>query len=156
MSGYGFKKLIGELDVSEEEKFRKNPKKEKFRKELGRTDCIFWISRSRNPYPENLSPIGAKKTYFRSDRKFWYFLHHFHHFWLINQGYNQIMKVFGPNGRREHTLAENFSTESPVLVASRPPACSNGGTQDFLPNFSANSKFHFFSSDVSGHFSMTF
>ena len=51
------------------------------------------------------------------------------------------MKVFGPNGRREHTLAENFSTESPVLVASRPPACSNGGTQDFLPNFSANSKF---------------
>ena len=37
-----------------------------------------------------------------------------------------------------------FSIESPVFVASRPPACSNGGTQVFLPNFSAKSKFHFF------------
>ena len=66
------------------------------------------------------------------------------------------MKVFGPNGRHEATLAENFSIESPVFVASRPPACSNDGTQVFLPNFSANSKFQFFSSDVSGHFLMTF
>ena len=55
------------------------------------------------------------------------------------------MKVFGPNGRHEATLAGNFNIESSVLVASRPPACSNGGTQDCLPNFSANSQFHFFS-----------
>ena len=66
------------------------------------------------------------------------------------------MKVFGPNGRREATFSKNFSIESPVFVTSRPPACSNGGTQDCLPNFSANSKFQFFFSDVSGHFLMAF
>ena len=39
-----------------------------------RTECVFWISRSRNPNPENLSPIGATpKPYFRPDRKFWSF-----------------------------------------------------------------------------------
>ena len=32
--------------------------------------------------------------------------------------------------------SENFSTKRPVLVASRPPACSNGGTQVFFyPTF---------------------
>ena len=54
------------------------------------------------------------------------------------------MKVFGPNGRREATFSENFSIESPVFVTSRPPLCYNDGTQDFLPNFLANSKFQFF------------
>ena len=64
------------------------------------------------------------------------------------------MKVFGPNGHHEATLAEHFSIESPVFMASRPPACSNDGTQYFLLNFSANSQFavSVFSSDVSGHF----
>ena len=66
------------------------------------------------------------------------------------------MKVFGPNGRRKATFSKNFNIESPVFVTSRPPPCYNDGTQDFLPNFSANFKFHFFSSDVSGHFLITF
>ena len=82
-------------------------------------------------------------------------LHHFHHFCTINLGYRTIFKGFGPNGRHEATLAENFCIESPVFVASRPPACSNGGTQVFLLNFSANSQFQILFSDVSGHFSMT-
>ena len=80
----------------------------------------------------------------------------FHYFWMMNQGCTPTFKVFGPNGRDEAISAENFGIESPVFVASRPPACSNGGTQDFLPNFSANSKFQVLSSDVSGHFLMTF
>ena len=42
-----------------------------------------------------------------------------------------MIKVFGPNGRHKALSAENFSIESPVFVASRPPACSNDGTQDF-------------------------
>ena len=35
---------------------------------------------------------------------------------MINQGYNPIFKVFGPNGCHKATLAENFSIESPVFV----------------------------------------
>ena len=66
------------------------------------------------------------------------------------------MKVFGPNGRRKATFSENFSIESPVFVAPRPPPCYNDGTQVFLPNFSANPKLQFFFSDVSGHFLITF
>ena len=62
---------------------------------------------------------------------------------MINEGCSLISEVLGPKRRHEATLAENFSIESPVFVASRPPACSNGGTQDFLFNFSANSQFQF-------------
>ena len=80
----------------------------------------------------------------------------FHHFWMINQGYNPIIKVFGTNGRRGSTLAKTFSIESPVFVASRPPQCSNDGTQVFLHNYSANSELQFFSFHVRGHFLMSF
>ena len=53
--------------------------------------------------------------------------------------------VFGPNGQRGTTSAENFSIERPIFVAPPPPPSPNGGTQTFYPAFRAISNLHFFS-----------
>merc|ERR1712185_872198 len=60
-------------------------------------------------------------------------------------GVFHFFAVFGPNGQRGTTSAENFSIERPIFVASPPPPSPNGGTQDFYPAFRAISNLHFFS-----------
>ena len=60
-------------------------------------------------------------------------------------GVFHFFAVFGPNGQRGTTSAENFSIERPIFVASPPPPSPNGGTQTFYPAFRAISNLHFFS-----------
>ena len=52
--------------------------------------------------------------------------------------------VFGPSVYRQTASTSNFSIERPVFVSSRPILAKFGGTQVFLPHFSANSNFQFF------------
>ena len=60
-------------------------------------------------------------------------------------GVFHFFAVFGPNGQRGTTSAENFSIERPIFVAPPPPPSPNGGTQTFYPAFRAISNLHFFS-----------
>ena len=50
--------FLGEKSREKVGKFKENLKREKNRKELGRTDGKFEISRSRSPYPQFLVPNG--------------------------------------------------------------------------------------------------
>ena len=43
-----------------------------------------------------------------------------------------LFELFGPNGHRAGTSADNFGIENPILVASRAPLCFNDGIHVFF------------------------